>query len=230
MNIQEHILILFFFNNMTPLSLACRSENIEMVNFLLSLKGIEIRNMCFIGSSFFTELTIPPHITSIGDNSFMRSFATLNVWSGNAFEDCKSLKQITINGPITEIGWHVFYGCVSLEEVKIPQTVETIGICAFFNCSSLKKVEIPNSVTLIDTITFAHCAFEKLNLPSSLIKIGERAFEGCRSLIQISIPKSVNSIGPDAFSSCKKLSQISIPASIDRQNLGLNSDSKIDLI
>ena len=69
MNIQEHFLI--FFNNMTPLFLACRSENIEMVNFLLLLNGIEIRNMRFIGSSFFTELTIPPHITSIGDNSFM---------------------------------------------------------------------------------------------------------------------------------------------------------------
>lgn len=50
----------------------------------------------------------------------------------NAFEDCKTLKKVTIPGTVTSIGNFAFAGCTNLTDVEIPAYVKFIGELAFF--------------------------------------------------------------------------------------------------
>ena len=49
-----------------------------------------------------------------------------------------------------------------------------------------------------------------LNLPKSLVKIGNNAFEGCAELKSIAIPKNVKEIGDDAFLGCANLASVKV--------------------
>ncbi len=53
-----------------------------------------------------------------------------------------------------------------------------------------------------------------VSLPSSIISIGEHAFELCNALTSITIPNSVTSIGNYAFAFCRGLTSITMPNSI----------------
>ena len=52
-----------------------------------------------------------------------------------------------------------------------------------------------------------------INLPSSLITIGDSAFNSCTTLSSITLPSSITSIGSSAFSSCASLeiADLSLP-------------------
>jgi len=53
-----------------------------------------------------------------------------------------------------------------------------------------------------------------LNIPSTVIEVGNMAFRFCEKLTSITIPQSVKSIGFGSFSYCKKLAEITIPNSV----------------
>jgi len=51
---------------------------------------------------------------------------------------------------------------------------------------------------------------EYVVLPDTLIKIGYKAFDNCKSLLALTIPKNVNSIHTDAFTWCESLATIAV--------------------
>ncbi len=105
--------------------------------------------------------------------------------------------------PVTEIGGSAFEECNSLKSVTIPSSVTTIDYWAFGNCDSLTKIIIPEGVTIIDRSAFDSCEnLTSVTLPNSLTKIGETAFAYCYSLSNIKIPNNVTSIGYEAFNRC----------------------------
>ena len=57
-----------------------------------------------------------------------------------SFEDCSSLRSITLPNMIKYIGSRSFYGCSSLTEVHIPKKVKQIESDAFAGCNSIEKV------------------------------------------------------------------------------------------
>lgn len=123
---------------------------------------------------------IPCGVTSIGDR---------------AFENCYSLKQVTIPKSVTLIGEGAFSGCKRLQHVPIPESVTAIGNEAFTDCWCLQQVTIPKNVTLI----------------------GDWAFRGCVHLRQISFPETVTYIGRDLFFDCPSLQRLFIN-SLDESN------------
>ena len=88
---------------------------------------------------------------------------------------------ITINDckhPVTRVGNSAFYGNDNIRVVKVGENVRSIGRDAFRDCKNLKRVI----------------------LPSSLVKIRERAFYGNDRLMLIEIESSdLKSIGKKAF-------------------------------
>ena len=78
-----------------------------------------------------------------------------------------------------------------LEEVILPKTIKKIGYYAFHG-SHIKII----------------------HMPSSIISIGENAFESCKYLINVEISSSVQSINDYTFSNCQSLTYISIPHSV----------------
>lgn len=75
-------------------------------------------------------------------------------------------------------------------------------------------VSIPSTINGQPVVAIEPFAFwkqnviEQLTLPSTLISIGERAFEGCTQLTSLTIPSSVQSIASGAFYHCESLSTL----------------------
>ena len=76
---------------------------------------------------------VPDSITSLGHG---------------CFENCISLKEITIPNSITSLGDGCFFGCKSLEKIIIPNSVIIIGHGCFYWCESLEKIIIPNNPSM----------------------------------------------------------------------------------
>ena len=131
-----------------------------------------------------------------------------------AFQNCRSLTNITIPNSVTSIGNSAFEWCSSLSSVTIPDSVTSIGEVAFYNCSDLTSITIPDSVTSIGKWAFFGCGLTSITIPDSVTSIEESVFESCSSLTSITIPDSVTSIGSSAFFNCQSLTNITIPDSV----------------
>jgi len=103
---------------------------------------------------------------------------------------------------VTAIGNYAFYdrGIVA---VTMPNTITNIGDGAFstglFESNALTQVSLPSSLQTIGIGAFSGNKLGSLDLPNSVITIGNYAFTS-NVLITVSIPGSVTSIGIGAFS------------------------------
>ena len=137
--------------------------------------------------------------------------------SDYAFEECISLKYITIPNTVLSLGKCSFLRCFSLQHVTIPDLVTVIDDGTFGNCISLHHILIPDSVTRIGEYAFGGCSsLQQIVMPNSVLKIGINAFWCCSSLKQIILSESIAIISTGAFSHCSSLKQITIPDSVKR--------------
>jgi len=81
--------------------------------------------------------------------------------------------------------------------------------------SDIASVVINEGVKHIGNSAFRdNIWLSSIDLPSSLISIGENAFGKCNSITHIEIPNSVTHIGAGAFLSCARLASITLPSSV----------------
>lgn len=86
---------------------------------------------------------------------------------------------------------------------------------AFQNTFKLERIEIPITVLYIGEGAFQWCYnLKSVKMGNSVTSIGDRAFDSCRSLTDIELPESLISIGSYAFTGCERLSKIKIPDSV----------------
>ena len=79
----------------------------------------------------------------------------------------------------------------------------------------VEEIIIPDSVTRIGDRAFDGCkSLKSIVIPDSVTQIGKEAFDGCESLQSIVIPDSVTQIASDAFGWCERLQSIVIPDSV----------------
>jgi hypothetical protein len=74
-----------------------------------------------------------------------------------AFQDCSSLKSISLPKSLKHIPTYAFKDCASLLSIYIPPTVASIGDGAFSGCLSLSSIIIPQAVQDIGASTFRNC-------------------------------------------------------------------------
>lgn len=120
-----------------------------------------------------TEITIPATITELGHGG-----------TGSAFHNCKSLEKVIFEGDgITLLNNNTFQQCSSLKEISLPQSIEKIEYNAFIDCTSLEEIVIPNKVTTIETLAFGYCtSLKHVTLGSGVTLIKNQAFDGCEAL------------------------------------------------
>lgn len=171
-------------------------------------------------------------VTGIGNHAFdgMTTLETLEIQNPDsltrigehAFNGCdKLVGPLDLSG-VTDMGKYAFNGCERLgsgednEGVKLSDSLTEIPEYAFNGCG-LKNVNIPTNCTEIGNNAFANNSLSgELNLPSSLITIGERAFYRYNSssdtggFSSITIPSSVTEIGANAFSGHKSLETVTL--------------------
>ena len=160
-----------------------------------------------------TSYDIPDSVTSIGYE---------------AFYNCRDLTSIAIPEKVTSIGAHAFEYCISLTSITIPEGVTNIGSYAFKDCRSLTSINVSDNnknYSSIDGVLFNKDKTEiikypfgkestRYDIPNSVTRIDDGAFENCWRLTSITIPRGVTSIGVEAFYFCNNLINIVIPDSV----------------
>ena len=203
-------------------------ENIwEKVTKVVIKDGItNIPAYMFYGFVNLTDVSIPNSVTYIGPD---------------AFTACKSLTSVTIPTGVTKIYDEAFSGCESLANITIPDSVIEIGKNAFrdtaiYNDETKREngvlyidnhliagnkklsgnFKVKDGTITISSIVFIHCKkLESVQLPESVVYIGDRAFYNCQNLVNVNLPKKLKYIGSEAFYDCAKLTDITIPDSVE---------------
>ncbi|MDD3947031.1 MAG: leucine-rich repeat protein, partial [Clostridia bacterium] len=145
-----------------------------------------------------------------------------------AFANCESIRELTFTagGGLTTIGGHAFANCTGIGTtvsgvrrtiIVIPNNVTTIGDYAFYNCSNVARLDLnkaTSKLAVIGDYAFAgwttlgknlegEITIYKLDIPASVITIGNHAFQDAVNLRQINFEGNrLSSIGNYAFAGC----------------------------
>ena len=130
-------------------------------------------------------------LNSSEDNVYCNSIQAVRLGekvyiSGGAFQNCTSLRSVTIPHSVRSMGQLTFKGCSSLVSVTIPDSLTSINNDVFTNCHSLASVTIPHSVTLINVGLFTSCSsLASVTIPDSVTSIKTYAFQNCYGIGKI---------------------------------------------
>ena len=179
----------------------------------------------FDGCHSLTSVSFGNSVVSIGDY---------------AFSECYNLTSIEIPNSVTNIGDCAFTCCSNLKSITFPSSILSIGQEAFDETAWYNnqpdglvyagltaykyKGTMPSGTIIIirdGTLGLANGAFASIdcsgltsiNIPNSVISIGEWAFAGCSGLTSIDIPNSVTCIDGCAFYGCSGLISVTVAGS-----------------
>ena len=85
---------------------------------------------------------------------------------------------------------------------------------AFQDKAALIDIKLPANLTAIPDYAFDACKFTSIDIPNSVVSIGNCAFYECTSLKEVSLSDNLTSIGIRAFYDCSALGSITIPGSV----------------
>jgi uncharacterized repeat protein (TIGR02543 family) len=232
---------------------------------------LEIDEYAFSGAVSLTSIILPDRVTAIADYAFyndakLQSISFKNVTSigVSAFEGASNLTSINLTG-ITSLGDAAFKN-TGLTSVTIPETItrigkyvlsgsnitiatvrgnQTIGAGAFANCIYLTTLNIGEGVTDLPANMCDGCyQLESVTIPSTVVSIGNYAFNDCRSLklvdytaggeeglsigdyafqnwgtgitdgVRLNLPSRLSSIGAYAFSAANIVGKVYIPKNV----------------
>ena len=96
-------------------------------------------------------------------------------------------------------------------KVKVPEGVVEISSHCFYN-SGIESVEIPSSVTKIGERAFAYCNnLIDIKINDSVLVLGEALFKYCKNLKSVKLPNKITEIPSEMFYNCEKLESVKIP-------------------
>ena len=216
---------------------------------LLSKDGTKLLRMCQENRSSYTipdgvtticryafnfnniiELTIPDSVTTVEPYAFCSCSSLKKVHGGknivqyesSSFDDTGWYKD----SPLLILG-KTLVRLNSLDEnVIVPEGVEIIGPKAFDSSYQkdkiLESVVLPTSLKKIGERAFSgKNNLKSINFPEGLTHIERLAFDGCESLTEIILPESIAEIGAEAFRGCSSVTKIVIPHAVS----GTKTDS-----
>ena len=223
------------------------AENGGVINNLPDSLVI-IGGSAFSDNPYLTSIVIPANVTTIGVSAFANceNLASVQftpateaiklVISDSAFFNCKSLtNDFRLPAYTTSIGYAAFQGCTFTTFV-IPEDVTYIGKAAFWGLDTLTSVEFKTKGDLViengtaNNATgggaFASTGLTHIELPATLVELGNYTFYKCYSLETVTIGKvtvtngvytvdsKLTRIGNRAFEQCIALKSIVIPNSV----------------
>ena len=168
------------------------------------------------------SFVFPESMTVIGENVFAGSESltyfkvpsTVTVIKKNAFQMCNNLTKVDLHEGLEEIGEGSF-DCTGIKSIKIPPLIKKIQNRVFFANSELREVIWPPSLEEIGDEAFYDTpfAFVTLEIPSSVVSIGERAFMGeeyldYSYLKEIKLGSGLKHIGKHCFYYNKKINKV----------------------
>ena len=173
-------------------------------------------------SSQITKVVIEEGVTRVGVYAFneCRSIlevsipSTVTAIGSNAFNNCNALTALVLPEGLTSIGESAFSYCNALKTVTIPGSVTDMAQRAFYYCQGLQSAVIGEGITSLPQYLFYGCGkLTEVTLPSTLTQIGNGVFNGA-NLSAVALPEGLTSIGNDAFSGNRNLTAVTLPAGL----------------
>lgn len=196
---------------------------------------IEIGDCAFACCSNLKKVKMSSSVTVLPENIFMQCVKLEEITNlvkteeiqYGAFEGCENLKDIIFPDSLKKIGNAAFRDCSSLFNVSIPQKVTYIGNQAFAGCESMVNIFLPNELEEISDGLFIDCkSLPLIGLPN-VKRIGNAAFKRS-ALCSIDIPSTVLEIGDEAFSLRPYHSTVSLPVWFGTELERIGIDQEFD--
>ena len=196
-------------------------QNLEELTVGASLSKLE--NRWFSSCSELTSITVSEeneNYCSIDGKVYTKDGQTLVVYplgSGDIYNVPDSVKNIDV----IRADGYLHINCIFSE--NNPQFITEDGVTysadrkTIISCSPDKSgdYQMPESVTKIADYAFQDCnKLTALKFSENVTDIAYAAFYGCGSLTYIDIPESVKSIGLSSFSGCSALESITLPENL----------------
>lgn len=117
-----------------------------------------------------------------------------------------------------KISSYAYYQSKKNIDIKMSNNIDEIGSYAYAEIKNIKISKLSNNLKVIREFAFVNSNIESIKLPSSLEKIGLKAFSGCKKLKSLFIPEGVLEIGDAAFANCINLEEVYLPNSLKKLN------------
>lgn len=210
-------------NSVTMIDGMAFNDNPNLVKITLSDKLVEIGSNAFLGVVAMKSITLPKTLEKLQGGAFRNCLALESIdipaatglIGNNAFQGCLALKNVNVaadNENYTSVGGVLmskdkttlicYPGGRTAAEYTVPEGVTTIGFAAF-NQHSISSLYTKEPVT--------DKYLKTVNLPTSVVTLGNSAFEGLEEMTSFTIPAKVESIGNGTFRGCTKLEKAVIP-------------------
>ena len=99
--------------------------------------------------------------------------------------------------------------------IKIDDGYTTLDAFCFDGFGFLKNVQLPNSLIVIGEFAFSECKrLKTIELPPHIQRIGKGAFQSCSRLSMLRIPEGVTEIEENTFAFCQGLEVLELPGTI----------------
>lgn len=126
----------------------------------------KIETNAFARCKQLKSVTIPNSVTTLEESAS----------GGGIFSNCSALESITIPGSINRLPNYMFYSCKSLKSITIEDGVEEVGKNCF-KASGLETVTFPDSLKSIETLAFELCKeLETVTFGKGLKHIANQTF------------------------------------------------------
>lgn len=170
------------------------------------------------------HVVVPDGITSIGRSAFASCKAKTIALPNSvveiescSFQYASSLEKVTFSKNVKKIGSMAFWDCEKLREISSMKGVEEIGSSAFFNTIWLKEKQKQNPLVIVNTILVDGSACKgEVEVPNTVTKTGEDAFDFNEELTSITIPNSVKEIGGGCFHGCRYLRTVKMGDGVEK--------------
>lgn len=127
--------------------------------------------------------------------------------SGSLFENCTSLKEISLPNFSGLSSLSLFRGCTSLESVNLPN-LTILYWSSFEGCKNLKNLYLPKLERFDSSNIFSNSGLEEADFPK-VTSLNEQ-FRGLKNLKKVNLPL-VTSLGANTFNGCSSLVDITLP-------------------
>ncbi len=221
--------------------------SLSSVEFKSDSKLTSIGNSAFSNCTNLSTITIPEGVITIDDYAFynctnLATFtipSTVEVLGSYAFAQTK-LSQVSLPSNLEKIESTTFYDC-NLLQYNVYENGKYLGntdnpyvaLIGVVDSTNMTSFTINSTTRIVDGLGYS--SLTSINIPASVVTIGEDAFRWCESLqsvtfeenskllyiepgsfyncdglINIVLPNSVISIEESAFSSCNNLTSVTL--------------------
>ena len=195
-----------------------------------AFSNTKIKNIFFYENSEITNFSMYSFAFSneLETIQFPDSLASI---SGYCFQQCVSLRNVTLSSNTNTLKSYAFINCENLEVIIIPgnSALETIEPFVFSGCKSLKeiRVEKPNDFKFDDgmlmnanqtkIIYFLPTSPKTtLIISGSIVEIADNAFNSCPNIREVYVPVgNLNKVGFQSFYNCQSLSRVILPKNLE---------------